>query len=43
MMTNITYKPLHPTFVAEVVGADFSNPSAEIVDELKRGLAEARQ
>jgi hypothetical protein len=38
-MTGITYTPLHPTFIAEVHGADLTKPTQELVDELKAGLA----
>lgn len=34
------YKPLHPTFVAEVSNVDLTHPTPELVDKLKRGLAQ---
>lgn len=36
----LVYKPLHPTFVAEVEGADLTQPTEHLVSELKRGLAQ---
>lgn len=36
---HITYKPQHPTFVAEVEGIDWSNITPELAEELKSGLA----
>lgn len=38
-MTGLAFKPLHPTFGAEVIGADFTNPSVDLVDNLKKALA----
>lgn len=35
----ISYKSLHPTFVAEVQGCDLTHPTPELVQELKNGLA----
>jgi alpha-ketoglutarate-dependent 2,4-dichlorophenoxyacetate dioxygenase len=37
--TNITYRPLHPTFGAEASGVDFSNVTPEVVEQIKAGLA----
>ena len=39
IMTGLAFKPLHPTFGAEVIGADFSNPSVDLVENLKKALA----
>lgn len=42
-MTNtagLTYTPLHPTFVAEVHGADFDNITPQLADDIKKGLAQ---
>lgn len=42
-MTNtagLTYTPLHPTFVAEVHGADFDNITPDLADDIKKGLAQ---
>lgn len=36
----ITYKPLHPTFGAEVSGVDFANVTPAVVEEIKAGLAQ---
>lgn len=36
---NVAYKPVHPTFVAEVSGVDWSDITPELADELKAGLA----
>jgi hypothetical protein len=35
----LTYKPLHNTFVAEVQGADLTQPSPKLIKEIKKGLA----
>jgi alpha-ketoglutarate-dependent 2,4-dichlorophenoxyacetate dioxygenase len=35
----ITVKQLHPTFGAEVMGADFTNMSDEQFDEIKQAMA----
>jgi alpha-ketoglutarate-dependent 2,4-dichlorophenoxyacetate dioxygenase len=35
----IQYKPLHPTFVAEASGVDLTQPTPEVVSEIKAGLA----
>jgi alpha-ketoglutarate-dependent 2,4-dichlorophenoxyacetate dioxygenase len=37
--TTIAYTPLHPTFIAEVEGVDFTRLTPEVAEELKRGLA----
>lgn len=39
----ISYKSLHPTFVAEVQGCDLTHPTPELVQELKNGLAKVSQ
>lgn len=39
---NIQYKPLHPTFVAEASNVDLTQPTAELVHEIKKGLAKVR-
>jgi hypothetical protein len=35
----LVYRELHPTFGAEVSGADFSNAIPALVDEIKHALA----
>jgi hypothetical protein len=35
----VSYKPLHPTFIAEVEGWDLTHPTPELVQELKKALA----
>jgi len=36
----IEYIPQHPTFIAEARGVDFANLTADVIGELKAGLAE---
>ena len=38
-MTGLEVNPLHPTFGAEVTGADLRNPTSELIQELRGLLA----
>lgn len=38
-ITPLTYEPLHPTFGAEVRGADFTNITPELAADIKAGIA----
>lgn len=41
MASRLTFKPLHPTFGAEVEGIDFSAPIIDqlLVEEIKKAVA----
>lgn len=38
-MSDLVYKPLHPTFGASVEGADFTTITPELANEIQKGLA----